>query len=139
MLKRSVHHDPSFEPIYPSVHDRKYNSKSLGTGKRTSKKQHQSVSQTRRPTSSAISALDDMSKSDMRCKTYYMNVGYHDLRKALRRRGWLETDNINEPTDLKFTYALADLRWAVYTDKNQTPDTTLINHCKAEGCMTCKT
>ena len=65
-----------------------------------------------------------------------MNVGYPDLRQALRRRGWLETDDINEPVDLKFTYALADI--GLSTD-NKVNDTTIINHCKAEGCMTCKT
>ena len=75
-------------------------------------------------------------KQQMSCKTYFMNVGYPDLRQALRRRGWLETDNINEPVDLKFTYALADIG---FSDNTKVPDTTLINHCKAEGCMTCKT
>ena len=63
-----------------------------------------------------------------------MNLGYPDLRKALLKRGWVETNNKHDETvDLKFTLSSSDI------DYHRLAPGALINHCRAEGSMTCKT
>jgi len=63
-----------------------------------------------------------------------MNAGYSDLRAALLRKGWVESGNRHDDTvDLKFTLSSSDI------DYFRLSEGTLINHCRAEGSMTCKT
>ena len=63
-----------------------------------------------------------------------MNAGYSDLRAALLRRGWIESGNKQDDTvDLKFTFSGSDI------DYYKLSEGTLINHCRADGSMTCKT
>lgn len=63
-----------------------------------------------------------------------MNVGYPDLRVALLRRGWKESlDKYDESVDLKFAFSHTDI------DYHKLKKGCFINHCRAEGSMTCKT
>ena len=63
-----------------------------------------------------------------------MNLGYPDLRAALHRRGWVETNNKHDETvDLKFVANSSDI------EHHRLAPGALINHCRAEGSMTCKT
>jgi len=63
-----------------------------------------------------------------------MSLGYPDLRAALLRRGWIESHNkMDDTVDLKFTPSSSDIEF-----HKLKPD-TWINHCRAEGSMTCKT
>jgi len=63
-----------------------------------------------------------------------MNLGYPDLRAALLRRGWVETNNkYDETVDLKFCNSSSDI------EHHRLAPGALINHCRAEGSMTCKT
>jgi len=63
-----------------------------------------------------------------------MGVGYPDLKAALLRRGWIETlDKESEKVDLKFTFSHSDINY------QRLKSGALVNHCRAEGSLTCKT
>ena len=67
-------------------------------------------------------------------KRFFMNAGYPDLKAALLRRGWTETLNKHDETvNLKFTLSSSDI------EHHRLAPGVLINHCRAEGSMTCKT
>ena len=67
-------------------------------------------------------------------KIFFMNVGYPDFKAALQKRGWIESlDKENEFLDLKFTFCHSDINY------HKLKPGTLVNYCRAEGSLTCKT
>ena len=63
-----------------------------------------------------------------------MNVGYPDLRQSLLKRGWIEIIVKNDDNvDLKFSFSHTNI------DYHKLPKTAMINHCRGEASMTCKT
>ena len=79
-------------------------------------------------------AIQMYSSGQTHRKRFFMNAGYPDLRAALLRRGWVESLNKHDDTvDLKFTLSSSDI------EHSRLGEGTLINHCRAEGSMTCKT
>lgn len=61
-----------------------------------------------------------------------MQIAYPDLRRALQRRGWVETCERDIHYDLKFTLQSSDIVFHSLR-KHQ-----IINHNRGDGNITCK-
>lgn len=86
----------------------------------------------RRKLSSQTRARRKIAAVDPSSKRFFVNAGYGDFGKALKRRGWVESkDRFDRSVNIKFTLSSQE--------SCSSDPSTITNHCRGEGCMTCKT
>lgn len=84
-------------------------------------------------TSGRLSSVDHHHRNQK--KRFFMEINYSDLSDALIRRGWVPCGNEVSDHQLSLKFSLT----SAHIDYYKLPKDALINHCRGESAITCKT
>lgn len=83
--------------------------------------------------SGRLSSVDNAQRNQK--KRFFMEINYSDLTDALIRRGWIPCGNEVNDTHLCLKFSLT----SAHIDYHKLPKDALVNHCRGESAITCKT
>lgn len=84
-------------------------------------------------TSGRLSSVDHHHRNFK--KRFFMEINYADLSDALIKRGWIPCGNEVSDQNLSLKFSLT----SAHIDYYKLPKDALVNHCRGESAITCKT